>query len=266
MAPAPVPVVAQSVPYYPAPVDAAQPVPDFPVPPMPYSNYSAMPQAELKTGLAITAMVLGIVNFTCSSIFVIPVIAGIVISAVSLSKIKNYPHEYGGKPMAVAGLVMNIIAALTIPMMLAIAIPNLLASRRAANEGAAMQSMRTIASAEQTFQSTAGRGEYGTLIDLWQANMISQELANGTKWGYQFKVQVFKATGYSPARFTAVAVPTAYGSSGQRSFFIDESGVLRGEDSHGLEANRSSPPIGDDRDYPPMRSGTRRSTSYGNDE
>src|SRR2546429_7961587 len=41
----------------------------------------------------------------------------------------------------------------------AIAIPNLLASRRAANEGSAQQSLRTISSSEATYQNTAGRSE-----------------------------------------------------------------------------------------------------------
>ena len=274
MAPAPG-VAAQPVPNYPVPQPnysvppppvafAAPPAPDYPVPP---SNYSVMPPAELKTGLAITAMVLGIVNFTCSSIFVIPLIVGIVISAVALNKIKNYPHEYGGKPMAVTGLVMNIVAAvIMIPIVLAIAVPNFMAARMAANEGSAMQSMRTISSAQQTYQGTAGRGDFGSLTDLEKVNLITAELAIGVKNGYQFRVVVITATREHPAGFTAVAVPNEYGSSGRHSFFIDETGVLRGEDSHGLDASRSSPEVGSYRYYEDRRPDTRRSTSYTNDE
>jgi type II secretory pathway pseudopilin PulG len=126
--------------------------------------------------------------------------------------------------------------------MLAIAIPNLLASRIAANEASAMMNMRTIHEAEQSYQSR--RGEYGTLTDLQQTLLIPSELASGTKWGYQYSVQV-KESGIFPARFTVVAFPTKYGSSGRRSFFIDETGVLREEDADGVHANRSSRQVGD---------------------
>src|SRR6185436_10865300 len=97
-----------------------------------YPGYNA-PPAELKTGLAITSLVMGIANFLLLGIFVLPTIAGIVVSAVALNKIKRYPHEYGGKSIAVGGLVTNIVSIVVlIPVMLiaAIAIPNLLAARR----------------------------------------------------------------------------------------------------------------------------------------
>jgi len=99
-----------------APVEmAAQPVPDYPVP---YANYNVLPQANLKIGLATTAMVLGIVNLIpCLSVFVVPLIAGLVISGVALNQIKKHPHEYGGKPMAVYGLVLNIVAAVVTVLM-----------------------------------------------------------------------------------------------------------------------------------------------------
>ena len=241
--------------------------PATPYPVSPYPTYNTVASAQLKTGLAITAMVSGIVNFTCLSVFVLPLIAGIIISVVALKKVSNYPHEYGGKPMAVTGLVMNIVSVLIVfPMMLAIVIPNLLASRIAANEGSSQNSIKTIFAAEQTYQATEGRGDYGSLADLGRYHLISAELATGVKSGYQYKVEVITATREHPAAFTAVAVPNEYGSSGRRSFFIDETGILRGEDSHGLEANRSSPEVGSERYYDERRLDRRRSTSYSNDE
>src|SRR5437867_12478128 len=53
-------------------------------------------------------------------------------------------------------LIELLIVVAIIGIIAAIAIPNLLASRRAANEGSAEQSLRTISSAEATYQSTAG--------------------------------------------------------------------------------------------------------------
>src|SRR5437899_7155443 len=60
-------------------------------------------------------------------------------------------------------LIELLIVVAIIGIIAAIAIPNLLASRRAANEGSAQQSLRTVSSAEATYHSTAGNGSYGTM-------------------------------------------------------------------------------------------------------
>jgi type II secretory pathway pseudopilin PulG len=232
-----------------------------------YASYDT-PSAELKTGLAITSLVMGIANFLLLGIFVVPTIIGIIVSVVALNKIKREPHEYGGKSLAIGGLVTNIVSAvLLVPVMMiaAIAIPNLLAARMAANEGAAIRSLRVLHGAEQTYQANYGQGEYGTLTELQKGSLISTELANGVKSGYRLKVEVYKASSDGPASFAVMAVPTDYGSSGRRSFFIDETGVIRGEDNHGLEASKSTPPVNLNRRYPERESDMSRSSRYGDD-
>ncbi len=56
-------------------------------------------------------------------------------------------------------LIELLIVVAIIGIIAAIAIPNLLASRRAANEGSAQQSLRTMSSAEATYYATAGNGD-----------------------------------------------------------------------------------------------------------
>jgi type II secretory pathway pseudopilin PulG len=234
-----------------------------------YSSYGYASAPDLKKGWAVTALVLGILNFLIFGILVVPVIVGIVVSVIALNKISRYPQQYGGKSLAVGGLVTNIVTAVClVPLMIiaAIAIPNLLASRRAANESATLRALRTIHGAEATYQATKGQGSYGTLADLQRESLISNDLASGVKWGYRFKVETVDASKGRPAAFEVVAVPTEYGSTGKRSFFVDETGVLRGEDSHGLEANRNTPPIDFNRDYADRRLETRRSANYSDDE
>ncbi len=58
-------------------------------------------------------------------------------------------------------LIELLIVVAIIGIIAAIAIPNLLASRRAANEGSAQASLRTIHSSEATYQATFGAGNYG---------------------------------------------------------------------------------------------------------
>ncbi len=58
-------------------------------------------------------------------------------------------------------LIELLIVVAIIGIIAAIAIPNLLASRRAANEGSAQSSLRTIHSSQATYQATAGNGNFG---------------------------------------------------------------------------------------------------------
>jgi type IV pilus assembly protein PilA len=127
-------------------------------------------------------------------------------------------------------LIELLIVVAIIGIIAAIAIPNLLASRRAANEGSAQQSLRTISSAEATYYSTAGNGSYGTIASLVGQNLVDSVLGGGAKSGYNF------TTGAAPAAsttvFVAAAAPiTSSGvtATGTREFCIDQTGVLSGK-------------------------------------
>src|SRR5437764_2659470 len=73
-------------------------------------------------------------------------------------------------------LIELLIVVAIIGIIAAIAIPNLLASRRAANEGSAQQSLRTISSAEATYYSTAGNGSYGTFGYMMTQSVVDSAL------------------------------------------------------------------------------------------
>ena len=138
-------------------------------------------------GLAIGALVLGLVSFPLIFFFgmgFLTAITGIVLGFVALSKAKRSPREYQGRGMAIGGIISCFASmGMFVLIVLAIAIPNLMAARNAANEGSAISSLRTIASAELTYQATTGRGRYGTLSELAQAGLIDAELASGKKNG-----------------------------------------------------------------------------------
>ena len=128
-------------------------------------------------------------------------------------------------------LIELLIVVAIIGIIAAIAIPNLLASRRAANEASAISSMRVINSAEATYSSTQTGGGYGTLTQLKDAGLIDDRLGvacNGctgaaAKSGYWYLVTV-SGTG-STATFVAGAAPNT-ASVGQRVFSVATDGVV----------------------------------------
>ena len=126
-------------------------------------------------------------------------------------------------------LIELLIVVAIIGIIAAIAIPNLLASRRAANEGSATASLRTLTGAEATYQSTKGAGEYGTLVQMMGEGLVDAVLGAGTKSGYAYTVAAMASSATAPARFDAGCVPQSFagiGATGTRSFYTNESGVI----------------------------------------
>ena len=128
-------------------------------------------------------------------------------------------------------LIELLLVVAIIGIIASIAIPNLLASRRAANEGSAQSSLRTIQSCELTYQATEGRGDYGDLTALRGQFLTDQVLGSGTKSGYNFAVTP-SAPATRPAVFYATAAPvitSGVGKTGTRRFGMSEDGVLHGD-------------------------------------
>ena len=127
-------------------------------------------------------------------------------------------------------LIELLIVVAIIGIIAAIAIPNLLASRRAANEGSAQQSLRTMSSAEATYQATAGNGNYGAVSDLVVQSLIDTVLGGGTKSGYKFTTGAAgPVSGNASTQFVVPAAPSAITgvtATGTREFCIDQTGVL----------------------------------------
>jgi type II secretory pathway pseudopilin PulG len=116
----------------------------------------------------------------------------------------------------------------------AIAVPNLLRSRMAANEASAVDSIRAINTAEVTYAATYPHLGFALLPALGGAGgsstgagLIDAALASGVKSGYQFSVTTGGATGSGPATTYMVNADPRDAQTGQRHFFSDQSGVLR---------------------------------------
>ena len=128
-------------------------------------------------------------------------------------------------------LIELLIVVAIIGIIAAIAVPNLLSSRRAANEGSAQSSIRTIHSAEATYQATTGNGNYGDIAALLAQKLVDPVLGTTKKSGYNFAAVAVAADADDLAKFHATADPivdSGVSQSGTRNFCIAEDGVMRG--------------------------------------
>jgi len=134
-------------------------------------------------------------------------------------------------------LIELLIVVAIILIIAAIAIPNLLRSRIAANEASAVGSLRTINTAEITYNTTYGAtvgfaalsslgpvASAGTSPTSAAAGLLDATLASGTKSGYSFTAV---ASGTNNATYESTAAPLVVGSTGQRYFCSDASGVIQ---------------------------------------
>jgi type IV pilus assembly protein PilA len=146
-------------------------------------------------------------------------------------------------------LIELLIVVAIILIIAAIAIPNLLRARIAANEASAVASCRTINTASITYNSTyntyasalANLGpSNGNTPTSTDADLLDGVLAptsgNGVKSGYTFTYAISASVGY-----TVTAVPVSLNQTGVRYFYTDASGVIRA--NPGAAATVSSTPI-----------------------
>jgi type IV pilus assembly protein PilA len=143
-------------------------------------------------------------------------------------------------------LIELLIVVAIILIIAAIAIPNLLRSKMAANESSAVGSMRTINTAEVTYFTAYPNTGYSadvaslggvpatcaTTATTGAACLIDNVLALATaapqaKSGYFFTYALTGAAGGINTAYTLSGSPANAGTTGQRFFFTDQTGVIR---------------------------------------
>jgi type IV pilus assembly protein PilA len=139
-------------------------------------------------------------------------------------------------------LIELLIVVAIILIIAAIAVPNLIVARMSANEASAVQSIRTIQSAETAYALTYPTQGFSTSLSALsdggtspcnataaQACLIDSILASGTKSGYTI---TWSGDGLTPSvGYTINGDPIVRNSTGRRSFFTNYPGVVRYSDS-----------------------------------
>jgi type IV pilus assembly protein PilA len=147
-------------------------------------------------------------------------------------------------------IVMAIIAILML-----IAIPTVGALKKKANELSAQKSIQTIISAQNMYESNYPTSGFACALNALggdvkggppsakSAQLIQPDLASGLKSGYIFTIAnctkinaggTDRITGY-----TITAVPQTVGSTGDRAFCSDQSGIIKFDPAGGNNCSQT---------------------------
>ncbi len=181
-------------------------------------------------------------------LFFLPAIAAIILGHISRSEIRKSNGRLKGNGMATAGLVMGYGMIAMIPFILiiaAIAIPNLLRARMAANEASAVHTVREINTAEITYQTTyptagftcrlaslGGRNQPTPSAE--HAQLLEDRIVAGQNSGYRFVLENCVNT-ETDHKYQVVALPLVRHQTGVRTFCSDESGVIKAGEGESAE-------------------------------
>lgn len=174
-------------------------------------------------------------SLICGLLFFIPFlfVVAIVLGHLALSEIRKSAGRLKGEGIAIAGLVLGYLGIVGIPIVLiiaAIAIPNLLRARTAANESSAIGSVRTLETAEIAYAAAHPvQGHTCSLSDLADAASIKGALATGQKNGYVFELTgcAAETEGGPITKYQVVAYPLRVNQTGVRAFCSDESAAIK---------------------------------------
>ncbi|MEW6730868.1 MAG: prepilin-type N-terminal cleavage/methylation domain-containing protein [Acidobacteriota bacterium] len=165
-------------------------------------------------------------------------------------------------------LIELLIVIVIIGILATLSTLYLISSRRAANGASAVESMRVIFQAQASYSAGVGNQNYGDGRDLFRQEFIDSSLAAACspgptsgetsvgndyvaispqpKSGFNFIFTVTPASGGTAASFRVLGRPfvdAGVSRSGDRTFYIDTTGVLRVSNGPDVPANLSSPAL-----------------------
>jgi type II secretory pathway pseudopilin PulG len=162
-------------------------------------------------------------------------VGAVVLGHIARGEIRRSGGRLKGAKMALAGLILGYSGVVLVPLalILAIAIPNMLNMRVAANEAVARGALKTLNTAVLTYELSYGKlppnlkslgpQAPGKSDSADAASLIDAELAAGTKSGYKFTYEVISGT----SNYKIKAVPLVPGKTGLRYMSVDRSGEVQ---------------------------------------
>lgn len=115
--------------------------------------------------------------------------------------------------------LLSVIAVIMI--LIAVAMPHYSYTFRMANETSAVESLRILIAAQETYRHGRTPPTYGSIGDLASTGILRDDLGGGFKSGYTF----ITVGNPDSSAFTIVAMPQT--NAGIRWFFADQTGTIR---------------------------------------
>jgi type II secretory pathway pseudopilin PulG len=221
---------------------------------------------QTKKGMAIASLIFGILGFPFVSIilggiisiflgiifgttgavfgitvFLLMIPLGLILGIVAVVRANKMPSVYGGKSIAITGIIFSSCGILLLPVfgiIGAIAVPNVIEARKAANEGSAINGLRMIIVAEETYKAENLR--CGDLQALGKENLIDTRLVKGEVNGYRFMI-VNLPTMNGDCAITAT--PTTALDGARAFYYSTEDGLIRARKYEGKPAGPTDEPI-----------------------
>jgi prepilin-type N-terminal cleavage/methylation domain-containing protein len=132
-------------------------------------------------------------------------------------------------------LIELMLVVTLLAIIIAVAVPSLLGAKKSANEGAAIVALRSLTSAQ--LQYRVRFRFYGSVTNLEQAGSLDDSWRDMRRNGYTF-TSVVPLGGIF---WYATATPEIQGITGDRHFYVDETGIIRHRQS--APATSSDPAI-----------------------
>ncbi len=215
---------------------------------------SGLPGQAETSGKAIGSLVCGLLFFFPPS-----AILAVIMGHLSLSEIRRSAGRLGGRGVAIAGLVLGYAGLSFIPVLIiaAIAIPNLLRAKMAANEASTVGSLRTYNTALLRYAAQCPKQGYPpdpTYLMADSSGPVTCPQSQGSptilpaggslpeKSGYQyFYIPMRRDAAGHIVKYGLSADPVTPGATGRRHFYTDETGIIRASLRGG--ADSKSPPV-----------------------
>jgi len=188
------------------------------------SNSTVPQQRQTRKGLAIASLILGIISILGNPILglgVVGSLTSVTLGAIALRKIKKKPMNYGGRNMAVAGIIISVIslgsAAITLPL--------LIHGAKVGRSSDAIYALRAIHQAQMRFDEMNPR--FAAIKELADSGLLDRRYAGGIAVGGY----IYSASDVSQKTYCVHATRVS-GSVAGYDFVVCEDGII-----HFLESN-----------------------------
>jgi type IV pilus assembly protein PilA len=198
------------------------------------SSIAAAPTDSHTSGKAIASLICGIFFFLLPA-----AIVAIILGHLSYSEIQRSLGRIRGRGIALAGLILGYAGISFIPVLIiaAIAIPNLIRSKMAANEASAVGSLRSYQYAMGAYASKCPKIGFPKSLanlgegrgDCERASLLDRSLSTDQpiKSGYYFHYLAAEPDDVGQVTSFVITADPVSPNTGVRHFYIDETGVIR---------------------------------------